>query len=117
VVQNNLATKVTRGENEGRTPHHDFVVRQWLPSKPIGSDGSATVARVMPLPGGASVADFAVSACVQSANGEILQAFSLRAGTPPGIEKRNFTAGQGSNRLNLVMGVASCCKLTKFSKG
>jgi hypothetical protein len=84
LVQNNLASKVTRGENEGRTLHHDFVVRQWLPAKPIGSDGSATVARVMPLPRGAPAADFAVSAFVQSAGGEILQAFSLPVCTPAG---------------------------------
>lgn len=77
LVQNNLASRVTAGENGGRRLHHDFVVRQWLAPLPIGRDGRAQVARVLPLPIGARVADLAVTAFVQSPRGEVLQAFSL----------------------------------------
>jgi hypothetical protein len=68
---------VTAGENGGRTLHHDFVVRQWLAPLPIGRDGRAQMARVLPLPSGARAADLAVTAFVQSEPGEVLQAFSL----------------------------------------
>jgi hypothetical protein len=40
LVQNNLATTAAGYENEGRTLHHGFVVRQWLPAKPVGGDDS-----------------------------------------------------------------------------
>lgn len=77
LVQNNVSSRVTAGENSGRTLHHDFVVRQWLAPLPIGRDGRAHVARVLPLPSGARAADLAVTAFVQSPRGEVLQAFSL----------------------------------------
>jgi hypothetical protein len=77
LVQNNIASRVTAGENGGRTLHHDFVVRQWLAPLPIGRDGRAQMARVLPLPSGARAADLAVTAFVQSPRGEVLQAFSL----------------------------------------
>jgi hypothetical protein len=77
LVQNKVASKVTAGENGGHTLHHDFVVRQWLPALRIGRDGNAELARVLALPGGAPARDFAVSAFVQGARGEVLQAFSL----------------------------------------
>lgn len=77
MVQNSVASRVTAGENSGRTLHHDFVVRQWLAPLPIGRDGRAQVARVLPLPNGARAADLAVTAFVQSPRGEVLQAFSL----------------------------------------
>lgn len=79
LVQNKLASRVIAGENGGRTLHHDFVVRQWLEPLPIGRDGRAHIARVLPLPGGAPAADLAVAAFVQSPRGEVLQTFSLPA--------------------------------------
>ena len=84
LVQNKVVSKVIAGENGGRTLHHDFVVRQWLAPQPIGRDGNAAVTRVLPLPNGAAAGDFAVTAFVQSASGEVLQAFSLPVCTPPG---------------------------------
>lgn len=77
LVQNNVASRVTAGENGGRTLHHDFVVRQWLAPLPFGRDGRAHMARVLPLPSGARAADLAVTAFVQTQRGEVLQAFSL----------------------------------------
>jgi hypothetical protein len=44
---------------------------------PIGRDGNAQMARVLPLPNGAPAADLAVTAFVQTVRGEVLQAFSL----------------------------------------
>jgi hypothetical protein len=77
LVHNKVVSKVTAGENGGRTLHHDYVVRQWLAPLPIGRDGRAHVARALPLPSGAPVADLGVTAFVQAAQGEVLQAFSL----------------------------------------
>jgi hypothetical protein len=77
LVQNRVVSKVSAGENNGRTLQHDFVVRQWLPALPLGPDGSVSLARVLPLPGGAPGQDFAISAFVQNRRGEVLQAFSL----------------------------------------
>lgn len=77
LVHNKVASRVTAGENGGRTLHHDYVVRQWLAPMPIGRDGRVQIARALPLPSGAPVADLAVTAFVQAAQGEVLQAFSL----------------------------------------
>ena len=77
LVHNKVASRVTAGENGGRTLHHDFVVRQWLAPVPVGRDGIAALARVLPLPVGAPATDFALTAFVQNARGEVLQAFSL----------------------------------------
>lgn len=77
LVQNKVASRVTAGENAGRALHHEFVVRQWLAPMPIGRDGNARIARVLPLPTGAPAANLAVTAFVQAVRGEVLQAFSL----------------------------------------
>jgi hypothetical protein len=84
LVQDKVVSKVTAGENGGRTLRHDFVVRQWLAPQPLGRDGNAALTRVLPLPNGAPAGDFAVTAFVQSAGGEVLQAFSLPVCPPPG---------------------------------
>lgn len=77
LVHNKVVSRVTAGENGGRTLHHDYVVRQWLAPMPIGRDGRVQMARALPMPSGAPVADLAVTAVVQTAQGEVLQAFSL----------------------------------------
>ncbi|MDL2354295.1 MAG: DUF1223 domain-containing protein [Pseudomonadota bacterium] len=84
LVQNNVSSKVTAGENGGRVLRHDFVVRQWLAKVPVGHDAHAQLARVLALPAGAAAADLAVSAFVESAAGEPLQAFSLPLCAPAG---------------------------------
>jgi hypothetical protein len=97
LVHNNVTSKVGAGENRGRTLHHDFVVRQWLAAQPIGANGSAQLARILPLPAGVPVADLAVTAFVESARGEVLQAFSLPACAAPAGEQRNLSSKGGSN--------------------
>ena len=79
LVESGLAVNVTAGENRGRTLRHDFVVREWLPPLELARDGKATVARTVPVPQGALPKNLGVSAFVQSARGEVLQAFSLPA--------------------------------------
>jgi hypothetical protein len=97
LVHNKVTSKVGAGENRGRTLHHDYVVRQWLEALPIGSNGHVKLARVLALPAGVPVADLAVTAFVESARGEVLQAFSLPACTAPAEEKRNLSSKGGSN--------------------
>ena len=77
LVESGIESKVAAGENRGRSLRHDFVVRAWLPAQELGRDGKATVAKVLPLPAGAVAANMALSAFVQGANGEVLQAYSL----------------------------------------
>ncbi|NRR34399.1 DUF1223 domain-containing protein [Oxalobacteraceae bacterium] len=97
LVQSGLTNKVAAGENSGRVLRHDHVVREWLAPVVLGADSkggsAATVTRTLPLPpgaawgaapaGAAGVAPlavqgaFGISAFVQSAKGEVLQALSL----------------------------------------
>ena len=79
LVESALAVNVTAGENRGRTLRHDFVVREWLPPLELARDGKAVLVRTVPLPQGAVYKNLGVSAFVQSARGEVLQAFSLPA--------------------------------------
>ncbi|MES2299646.1 MAG: DUF1223 domain-containing protein [Pseudomonadota bacterium] len=81
LVQSGLINKVAGGENVGRALRHDFVVREWLaPLALAGADGAkpgAALKRTVALPAGALPKDLAVSAFVQSRQGEVLQAFAL----------------------------------------
>lgn len=77
LVESGVAVKVSAGENGGRTLHHDFVVREWLPPIELARDGRATLSRTVAIPQGAPPKNLGVSAFVQSAQGEVLQAFSL----------------------------------------
>lgn len=83
LVENGLVSDVRAGENRGVTLKHDFVVRQWLAPVALagGADGkrAAQVARVLPLPPGATPDRFGISAFVQTNNGEVLQALNLPA--------------------------------------
>ena len=80
LVQNGLVSAVKRGENAGRTLHHDFVARQWFEGGRIGGAGTARQsALIKPVAG----AELALTAFVQSDQGEILQAYSLPLCTPP----------------------------------
>lgn len=82
LVQNGLSSKVTAGENQGRLLRHDHVVREWLAPVALAADGQAgrrgaSITRTLALPAGAVPAQLGVSAFVQSAQGEVLQALSL----------------------------------------
>lgn len=80
LVQDGLVSAVRRGENAGRTLHHDFVARQWFEAGRIGSAGSLKQTALLRPEAGAALA---LTAFVQSERGEILQAYSLPL-CPPG---------------------------------
>jgi hypothetical protein len=82
LVQNGIATRVAAGENSGRTLRHDFVAREWVQPVVLGSDGKAEFTGTLAVPAGASSASLAVSAFVQTAQGEVLQALALTACSP-----------------------------------
>lgn len=76
LTESGVSSRVTAGENQGRTLRHDFVVREWLAPVALGRDGTAAMSRVVPIPPGAVLKNLAISAFVQSDRGEVLQAFS-----------------------------------------
>ena len=76
LTESAVASRVTAGENQGRTLRHDFVVREWLTPVALGRDGKAAVARALAIPPGAVLKNLGISAFVQSERGEVLQAFS-----------------------------------------
>ncbi len=41
LYENNLASQIRAGENEGRTLRHEFVARRWLGPIPLNKDGTA----------------------------------------------------------------------------
>ena len=75
LVENGLATKVSAGENNGRTLRHDYVVREWAAPVVLGADGKAVLTRTVATPR----ARYGVVAFVQSEQGAVLQALSLDA--------------------------------------
>jgi hypothetical protein len=82
LVESGLASKVTAGENSGRLLRHDYVVREWLAPVELSTGAKtgvdmAAVTRTLPLPSGAAPGRLGVSAFVQSARGEVLQALAL----------------------------------------
>ncbi|MES2115445.1 MAG: DUF1223 domain-containing protein [Pseudomonadota bacterium] len=82
LVESGLASKVTAGENSGRLLRHDYVVREWLAPVELSSGAKAgvnmaAVTRTVSLPPGAAPGKLGVSAFVQSAQGEVLQALAL----------------------------------------
>ena len=74
LVESGLASKVSAGENSGRTLRHDFVVREWAAPVPLGADGKAVLTRAV-----AASSKYGVVAFVQSEQGAVLQALSLDA--------------------------------------
>lgn len=78
LAESGLASKVTRGENNGVTLAHDHVVREWIgPVRLTG--GAARVQRDIPLPAAWSRARLEVVAFVQDQRtGSVLQAVSAR---------------------------------------
>jgi hypothetical protein len=78
LAESGLASKVTRGENNGVTLAHDHVVREWIgPVRLTG--GAARVQRDIPLPAAWSRARLEVVAFVQDQRtGSVLQAVSAQ---------------------------------------
>lgn len=96
LVQSGLASQVTAGENRGRLLRHDFVVREWLAPLALAAEAGsgsgkklADLTRVVTLPAGAAAGKLAVSAFVQSEQGEVLQALSLPLCTTAGNQAGN----------------------------
>ncbi len=84
LVQSGLASNVKSGENRGRLLKHDFVVREWigpiaLDPQAQGARATGTLSRTLKVPQGALTKDLAVSAFVQSDQGDLLQALALPA--------------------------------------
>jgi hypothetical protein len=77
LVQNSLVSQVKRGENAGRTLRHDFVARRWFDASRL--DGSGTGRQNITLRADqiGERANLSLTAFVQSAQGEILQAYAL----------------------------------------
>jgi hypothetical protein len=68
-----LQSRVSAGENRGRTLRHDYVVLEW--QGPIPISGALEERRRLPLVPGAGAADSGVAAFVQDRRtGEVLQA-------------------------------------------
>lgn len=74
LVENGLVSAVRRGENAGRTLHHDFVARQWFEAGRIDATKNVRQSVLIKVETGAALE---ITAFVQSAQGEILQAYSL----------------------------------------
>ena len=80
LYENNLSNEVKAGENNGRTLHHDFVVRELIGPVPIDSQGDALIQQTFNLKHGWKLQDSGVAAFVQSdRTGDILQALALAA--------------------------------------
>ena len=79
VLENNLSSKVSDGENEGQQLHHDYVVRQLLGPYFHDKAGSQSeIERIIVLPPEWKRQDLSVVAFAEnSLTGEILQAVSL----------------------------------------
>ncbi|HEX9389780.1 MAG TPA: DUF1223 domain-containing protein [Usitatibacteraceae bacterium] len=79
LTENNLQSRVTAGENRGRTLKHDHVVRALLGPIPIPSDpsGAIDIQRQVDLGGDWKRADLNIAGFVQNQrSGEVLQALS-----------------------------------------
>lgn len=74
--ENDLATEVKAGENEGAVLRHDYVVREWV--GPIEVRGSAEVRKSLQLPADWKRHDLGVAAFVHD-GADLLQATALAA--------------------------------------
>lgn len=78
--ENRLASKVTAGENRGRTLLHDYVVLEWQGPFPFGADGRLAERRGLALLPKAVPANSGVVGFVQNRRTlEVLQALMLPA--------------------------------------
>ena len=80
LYENNLSNNVKAGENNGRTLHHDFVVRELVGPIPVDAQGNAQFQQTFNLKSGWKLQDSGVVAFVQNnRSGEVLQALALAA--------------------------------------
>ncbi|OGA37235.1 MAG: hypothetical protein A3G24_03460 [Betaproteobacteria bacterium RIFCSPLOWO2_12_FULL_62_13] len=75
LYENNLANRVSAGENRGKQLQHDFVVRELIGPVPISARGTTEFSRTFRLDPRWKSADLVVTAFVQgSTSGDLLQA-------------------------------------------
>ena len=78
VYENRLASRVTAGENSGRTLTHDYVVLEWQGPFAFGSNGQVSERRLLALlPKGAPERSGVVGFVQDRRTGEVLQALRL----------------------------------------
>jgi hypothetical protein len=80
LYENNLSNDVRAGENNGRTLHHDFVVRELVGPIAVDQHGNAQFQQTFNFNAGWKLQDSGVVAFVQNnRNGDVLQALALAA--------------------------------------
>ncbi len=80
LYENNLSNDVKAGENNGRTLHHDFVVRELVGPISIDQQGNARLQQKFNLKPGWKLQDSGVVVFVQNdRSGDVLQALALAA--------------------------------------
>ena len=80
LYENNLSNDVKAGENNGRTLHHDFVVRELVGPITIGAPDNTQFQQTFNLKSGWKLQDSGVVAFVQNRrSGDVLQALALAA--------------------------------------
>jgi hypothetical protein len=81
--QNRLHSRVSAGENSGRSLKHDYVVLEWQGPIGLGVQGRVADRRTVALLPGAVLADSGAAAFVQNRRtAEVLQAVMLSACSP-----------------------------------
>jgi hypothetical protein len=78
LYESQLQSAVNAGENQGRTLHHDFVVRHWLGPVPLDGQGSVTHTSRLSIASDWKPADLGLVVFMQQQHtGEVLQALAL----------------------------------------
>ena len=81
LYENNLHSKVTAGENQGKTLHHDFVIRHWFGPVDVDDQGMARLQHTLALSSAWKRADLGLVLFVQNhQNGTVLQVLGLALG-------------------------------------
>ena len=84
LYENNLQSDVTAGENDGRTLHHEFVVRQWIGPVPLDTQGNVRVQRRLRLEPDWKSQNLGIVAFVQNRQtSDVLQALALPLANRP----------------------------------
>jgi hypothetical protein len=78
VYENHLVSEVNRGENQGATLKHDFVVREWLGPLALDASGTLELKRTLQLKPAQKVNDSGIAVIVQNRRtSDVLQALQL----------------------------------------
>jgi hypothetical protein len=81
LYENQLQSAVRAGENQGRTLHHDFVVRHWLGPVPLDDQGSVKYTSRLSIAPDWQSAHLGLAVFMQQQHtGDVLQALALPLG-------------------------------------